>query len=200
MSSETMLERYMPHLFFAGAALYGVFVVSEILVTYQGTAIPKAMLFASAATVLIPLGLVGLHRSLVTERPWLSRIAAVLVVIAAICWSIIIVGDGILEPAGILTEPPGPLALTPLVGLATLYLGYVLFGAAVLLADRHPWRLGVLLVIPGISVPLVMLVLTGIPTYVPNVVNLFAYAAIGWVLFNAAVPARSVGSPAETAT
>ncbi len=200
MSSDTTLERYMPHLFFAGAALYAVFVASEILVIYEGTAIPKATLFASAATVLIPLGLVGLHRSLVADRPDLSRVAAGLVVVAAICWSIIIVGDGILEPAGILTEPPGPLALTPFVGMATLYVGYLLFGATVLLADRHPRLLGVLLVIPGVSVPLVMLVLTGIPTYVPNVVNLLAYAAIGVVLYTADVPSRRVTSPADTAT
>ncbi len=202
MPSETgtfsTLEEHVPKLFLVGAALYAVFVASEILATYSGTSIPQDTTFASAATVLIPLGLLGLYPALVERRPYLTRVAAVLVVVAAICWAIIVLGAGILEPTGVLTEPPGPLALAPLVGLATLYPAYALFGITVLLADVHPKAVGVLLLVAAVSVPLVRIVLTGVPSFIPNVVNLLAYIGVGVTLLTAGVPTDGVEPPADT--
>lgn len=202
MPSETgtfsTLEEHVPKLFLVGAALYAVFVASEILATYSGTSIPQDTTFASAATVLIPLGLLGLYPALVERRPYLTRVAAVLVVVAAICWAIIVLGAGILEPTGVLTEPPGPLVLAPLVGLATLYPAYALFGITVLLADVHPKAVGVLLLVAAVSVPLVRIVLTGVPSFIPNVVNLLAYIGVGVTLLTAGVPTDGVEPPADT--
>jgi len=191
------LEANAPNLFLVGAALYAVFVASEILATYTGTSLPQAELFASVATVLVPLGLLGLYSVLAERRPYLSRAAAVLVVIAAVCWSIVVVGAGILEPTGVLTGPPGPLVLTPFVGMATLYLGYALFGISALLADVHPKAVGVLLLVAAVSVPLVRIVLTGLPSFVANVVNLAAYLGIGIVLLNTDVPTDGVETPTD---
>lgn len=202
MAAETgrlrTLEEYAPELILVGAVLYAVFVVSEILVTYSGTSIPQDTTFASVGGNLVVLGLLGLYPVLVRRRPYLSRAAAVLAVVAVISWSIVVLGTGILKPLGILTEPPGPLALTPIVGMVTLYSAYALLGIDVLLVDIHPRAVGVLLLVAAVSVPLVRLVLTGLPNFAANVVNLLAYIAIGVVLLNAEIPADGVEPPAET--
>ncbi len=192
------LEEYAPELILVGAVLYAVFVASEILVTYSGTSIPQDTTFASVGGNLVVLGLLGLYPVLVERRPYLSRAAAVLAVIAVISWSIVVLGTGILKPLGILTETPGPLALTPLVGMATLYSAYALLGIAVLLVDVHPRAVGVLLLVAAVSVPLVRLVLTGLPNFAANVVNLLAYIGIGVVLLTADVPTDGVEPPADT--
>lgn len=202
MASETgrfrTLEEHAPELILVGAALYAVFVASEILVTYSGTSIPQDTTFASLATILIPLGLLGLYPGLAKRRPYLSRVSAVLIVIAALCWTILVVGAGILEPLGVLTEPPGPLALTPFVGMATLYIGYALFGITFLLADIHPKAVGGLLLVAAVSVPLVWFVLTGLPNFTANVVNLLVYVAIGYILLTTGAPTDGVEPPADT--
>ncbi|WP_276253065.1 hypothetical protein [Halomontanus rarus] len=202
MASETgrfrTLEVYAPELILVGAVLYAVFVASEILVTYSGTAIPQDTTFASVGGNLVVIGLLGFYPVLVERRPYLSRAAVILAVIAVIAWSIVVLGTGILKPLGILTEPPGPLALTPLVGMATLYSAYALLGIAVLLVDAHPRTVGVLLLVAAVSVPLVRLVLTGLPNFVANVVNLLAYIGIGVVLLTADVPTDGVEPLADT--
>lgn len=202
MASETgrfrTLEEHAPKLILVGAALYAVFVASEILVTYSGTSIPQDTTFASVGGNLVVLGLLGLYPALVKRRPYLSRAAAALAVIAVISWSIVVLGDGILEPLGILSGPPGPLALTPIVGLATLYSAYALLGITVLLVDAHPRAVGVLLLVAAVSVPLVRLVLAGLPNFTANVVNLLVYIAIGYILLTAGVPTDKVESPADT--
>ena len=204
MASETgklrTLETNISKLFLVGAALYAVFVASEILTTYKGTSIPQAETFASLATILIPLGLLGLYPVLVKRRPYLSRAAAVLIVIAALCWSILVVGAGILEPAGILTEPPGPLALTPFVGMTTLYLGYAVFGITVLLADAHPTVVGILLLVAAVVIPLFFTILSGLPLFIGNIVNLVAYLAIGFIFLTAGVPTDGAETSVETAS
>lgn len=202
VTSETgrfrTFEEYAPELILVGAVLYAVFVASEILVTYSGTSIPQDTTFASIGGNLVVLGLLGLYPALAKQRPYLSRAAAILALIAVISWSIIVVGDGILEPLGILSEPPGPLALTPIVGLVTLYSAYALLGIAVLLVDAHPRAIGVLLLVAAVSVPLVRLVLTGLPTFTANVVNLLVYIAIGVLLLTTDVPTEGVEPPADT--
>ncbi len=202
MASETgrfrTLEEYAPELILVGAVLYAVFVASEILVTYSGTSIPQDTTFASVGGNLVVLGLLGLYPVLVERRPYLSRTAAVLAVIAVIAWSIVVLGTGILKPLGMLTETPGPLALTPLVGMATLYAAYALLGTVVLLVDVHPRAIGVLLLVAAVSVPLVRLVLTGLPNFTANVVNLLAYIAIGVILLTAEAPTDVVEPPADT--
>jgi len=204
MASETgklrTLEANVSKLFLVGAALYAVFVASEILTTYKGTSIPQAETFASLATILIPLGLLGLYPVLVKRRPYLSRAAAVLIVIATLCWSILVVGAGILEPAGILTEPPGPLALTPFVGMTTLYLGYAVFGITVLLADAHPTVVGILLLVAAVVIPLFFTILSGLPLFIGNIVNLVAYLAIGFIFLTAGVPTDGAETSVETAS
>lgn len=192
-------EAKAPILFLVGAALYAVFVASEILATYNGTPIPQDTTFASAATVLIPLGLLGLYPALVERRPYLSRVAAVLAVIGAISWSIVFVGGGILEPTGILTEAPGPLALSPFVGMATTHLAFALFGITVLLVDIYPKAIGVFLLVAAVG-PFLLGLLTGLPSFVGNLVNLVMFLGIGVVLLTAGVPTAEVEPPAEPAT
>jgi hypothetical protein len=202
MASETSrfrtLEAYAPQLILVGAVLYAVFVASEILVTYSGTSIPQDTTFASVGGNLVVLGLLGLYPVLVERRPYLSRAAAVLAVIAVIAWSIVVLGTAFLEPLGIVTEPPDAVALLPLVGMATLYLAYALLGIAVLLVADPPRAIGVLLLVAAVSVPLVRVVLTGLPNFTANVVNLLAYIAIGVLLLTADVPTHGVEPPADT--
>lgn len=202
MASETsrfsVLEAYAPQLILVGAVLYAVFVASEILVTYTGTAIPQDTTFASIGGNLVVLGLLGLYPVLAERRPYLARAAAVLAIIAVIAWSIVILGTAILEPFGIVTDPPDAVVLLPLVGMATLYSAYALLGIAVLLDDDHPRAIGVLLLVATVSVPLVRVLLTGLPNFTANVVNLLAYLAIGVILLTADGPTDDTQPPTDT--
>ena len=193
-----LLEAKSPTFFLVGGALYAVFVANQVLTTYTGTSYWFASTFAWASWILVPFGLLGAYPVLVERRPYLSRAAAVLAVTAVIAWSIVVLGTAILEPLGIVTEPPDAVALLPLVGMATLYTGYALLGIAVLLVDNHPRAIGVLLLVTAVSVPLVRVVLTGLPNFTANVVNLLAYIAIGVVLLTVDVPTHGVESPADT--
>ena len=196
MASETgtlrWLEAKAPILFVLGGVLYGVGTVGLILTTYTGTSFLADTTFAAAGKVAVPLGLLGLYPALAERRPYLSRAAAAVAVIPLACWSIVLVAEVVLKPAGIITEAPGVLKLTPFVGFLGLYLAFALFGIAALLADVHSRVLVVLLLVyPGMF-PLWMTVLSEVPDFVSGVFAVVIYAGIGVALWNA------VGSLAET--
>lgn len=202
MVSETgrlaWFEANAAKLFLAGGVLYAVFLANQILATYTGTSFQFAETFAWTATILFPLGLLGLYPDLVERRPYLSRVAAVVAVVLAVSSIVAAVGVGILRPAGILTEAPGPLALTPLVGIGTLYLSFGLFGTTALLADVHPKAIGILMVVTASVSPLFMTVLSGLPQFLANVINVVAYLGIGLILLTAGLPTYGVEPAAET--
>lgn len=202
MESETgrlsWFEANSGKLFLAGGALYAVFLANQIFTTYTGTSFQFAETFAWTATILFPLGLLGLYPDLVERRPYLSRAAAVVAVILAISSTIAAIGVGILRPTGILTEAPGLLALTPLVGIGTLYLSFGLFGTTALLADIHPKAVGILMVVTASVSPLFMTVLSELPQFIGNVINVVAYLGIGLILLSEGVPTFGADSPADT--
>lgn len=201
MSSERgwfgLLEAKAPTLFLVGGALYAVLVANRILGTYTGTSFSLASTFAWAGTVLVPLGLLGLYPALVERRPYLARVAAGVAVILALSSSIVAVGESI-EAAGLLSEAPGPLALTPFVAIISMYLGFALFGIATLLADVHPKAVGILMLVNASVYPLFMTILSGLPVYVANGVNLVAFLAIGLTLLTADLPTDGIEPPADT--
>lgn len=194
-----MLEENAATLFLAGGVLYAVLVVNRILSTYTGTSFTYAAVFAWVAWVLIGFGLLGLYPALAERRPYLSRVAAALLIVPIVCSAVVAIGTGILEPTGILTEPPGPVALAPFAAIITMYLAFALFGIATLLADVHPKALGVIMLAVALLYPLWMTVLSGVPTFVANGIDLVAYLAIGVVLLTADVPTDGVGTPADPA-
>lgn len=189
MASETgkldLLEAKAPILFLLGGVLYGIGTIGLILTTYTGTSFGMDTTFAALGKVLVPLGLLGLYPALVERRPYLSRAAAAVAVIPAVCWSLAFVGGGILEPAGIVTEAPGPLALAPFVGFIGLYVSFALFGISAFLADVHPKMLVFLLLVYPAMFPLWVTVLSGVPDFVSGVVAVVIFASIGIVLGNA---------------
>ncbi len=199
-SKLELLEAKAPILFLAGGLLYGVGTVGLILTTYTGTSFGADTTFAAAGKVLVPLGLFGLYPALVERRPYLSRAAAAVAVIPVACWSLIFVAEVILKPAGIVTEAPGPLALTPLVGFVGLYLAFALFGIAALLAGAHPRGLVVLLLVYPAMFPLWMTVLGGVPDFVTGAFAVAVYVGIGVVLWNADVPTAEAEPAADLAT
>jgi len=182
-------------LFLVGAALYAVFVANQVLTTYTGTSYWFASTFAWAAWILVPLGVLGLYPALVERRPYLSRAAAVVTVIPVLCSAIVFTGE-IVEAAGILSEAPGVLALTPFVGIVTFYVALALFGVTVLIADVHPKAVGVLMLVIASLFPLDRTVLSGLPGFVPNGVELVAILAIGLVLLTEGVPTDEARTPA----
>lgn len=180
-----LLEAKAPILFLLGGVLYGIGTVGLILTTYTGTSFGMDTTFAALGKVFVPLGLLGLYPALIERRPYLSRAAAAIAVIPIACWSLAFVGGGILEPAGIVTEAPDPLALAPFVGFIGLYVAFALFGIAAFLADVHPKILVVLLLVYPAMFPLWMTVLSGVPDFVSGVYAVAIFAAMGIVLWNA---------------
>lgn len=201
MPSETgrlnWLEENAALLFLIGGALYTVFLGNSILTTYQGTSYWFASLFAWAAWILIPLGLLGLYPALIERQPYLSRAAAVVAVIPALCSGIVFFGE-LSEAAGLLTEAPGLLALTPFVTFITFSLAMVLFGITTFLADVHPKAVGVLMVVIASLFPLGMTVLSSLPDFVLNGVELVAILGIGFFLLTADVPTDGVDKSTDT--
>lgn len=189
MASETgtleLLESKAPILFLLGGVLYGVGTVGLILTTYTGTSFLADTTFAAAGKVMVPLGLFGLYPALVERQPHLSRAAAAVAVIPVACWSLVLVAEVVLKPAGIISEAPGVLALTPFVGFIGLYLAFALFGIAALLADVHPRVLVVLLLVYPTMFPLWMTVLSGVPDFASGVFAVVVYSGIGLTLWNA---------------
>ena len=202
MASETgrltWFEANSGKLFLAGGALYTVFLADQILTTYTGTSFQLAEAFAWTATILFPLGLLGLYPDLAERRPYLSRTAAVVAVVLAISSTVAAVGVGILRPTGILTEAPGLLALTPLVGIGSLYLSFGLFGTTALLADVHPKTVGILMVVTASVTPLFMTILSGFPQFIGNVINVIGYLGIGVILLNEGAPTYGVEPATDT--
>lgn len=201
MAAETRwwgsLEAKAPVLFLLGGLLYGIGTAGLILTTYTGTSFGADTTFAALGKVLVPLGLLGLYPSLVNRRPYLTRAAAALTVIPIGCWSLVFVGEAVLEPTGLVTEAPEPLAVAPFVGFIGLYLAFALFGLTALLEDVHPRVLvGLLLVYPAMF-PLWMTVLSGAPDFLSGVVAVVVYAGIGVVLWNADDPVTEAEVPAE---
>lgn len=172
------LESRAPQLFIVGAALYAVLVGNRILATYVGQSFPEATVFATVATILIPLGMLGLYPSLSVQRPYLARVAAAVAVIPAIGWSIVLLG-GVLEATGILTEAPGLLALTPFVAIIGGYVAYALHGITVLLADIHPRAVGVLFLVAAPVYPLFLTILSGVPVFVANGIVTLCILGVG---------------------
>jgi len=201
MASETgkleMLEAKAPILFLLGGVLYGVGTVGLILTTYTGTSFGANTTIAALGKVFVPLGLLGLYPALVERRPYLSRAAAAVAVVPAACWSLAFVGGGILEPAGIITDAPGLLALAPYVGFVGLYVTFALFGVTVLLVDVHPRFLAALLLVYPAMAPLWMTVLSGVPDFVSSVFAVVIYAAVGVTLRNADVSTGEADVPVE---
>lgn len=193
-----VFESNAPVLFLLGGLLYGIGTLGLIYTTYTGTSVGVDTTFAALGKVLVPLGLLGLYPSLVTHRPYLSRAAAVVALIPAACWSLAFIGGGILEPAGIVSGAPGPLALAPFVGFIGLYVAFALFGIAALLAAVHPKSLvGLLLVYPAMF-PLWMTVLSGVPDFLSGVFGVLIFAAIGMVLKNTDLPSTETEIRAES--
>lgn len=179
------LEAKAPLLFILGGVLYGVGTVGLVLTTYTGTSFLPDTTFAALGKVLVPLGLIGLYPSLVEQRPYLARAAAIVAVIPAACWSLAFVGGGILVPAGVIDGAPGPLGLAPLVGFLGLYVAFALFGIAALLTDIHPRVLVGLLLVYPVMFPVWVTVLSGVPDFAYGVFAVAIYAAIGLTLWNA---------------
>ena len=73
-----------------------------------------------------------------------------------------------------------------------------LFGLTVLLADVHPTALGVLMLVIASLFPLFEIVLSGLPGFVPNVIELVAVLGLGVVLLTTGVPADGVEPPTDT--
>jgi len=203
MASETgrleLFEENASTLFLAGGALYAVFVVNRILSTYTGTSFTYADVFAWVAWVLMGFGLLGLYPALVERRPYLSRVAAALLVVPIVCSATVAIGTGVLEPTGVLTEPPGPVALAPFAAIVTMYLAFALFGVTALLADVHPRAVGIIMLAVALLYPLWMTVLSGVPTFVANGLDLVAPLAIEVVLLTADVRSDGVGTLADPA-
>lgn len=204
MASQTgrweLLEAKAPVLFLLGGLLYGVGTVGLILTTYTGTSFGVDTTFAALGKVLVPLGLLGLYPSLVTHRPYLSRAAAALAVIPIACWSLVFVGEVLLEPTGIVTEAPEPLAVAPFVGFIGLYLAFAIFGVTTLLVGHHSRILvGLLLVYPAMF-PLWLTVLSGVPDFLSGVFAVGIYAGIGIVLRNAGSSTADADVTAEPTT
>ena len=191
MASESgklqWLKAKAPILFLLGGVLYGIGTVGLILTTYTGTSFLADTTFAAAGKVMVPLGLLGLYPALAERRPYLSRAAAAVAVIPVACWSLVLVAEVVLKPAGIITEAPGVLALTPFVGFIGLYLAFALFGIATLLADVHPRVLVVLMLVYPAMFPLWMTVLSGVPDFASGVFAVVIYSGIGLTLWNADV-------------
>lgn len=200
MSSETgwfgRLEAKTPILFLVGGALYSVLVANRILTTYTGTSFELASTIAWVAWVLVALGLLGLYPTLVDRRPYLSRAAAAIAVIPAVCSAIVVVGETI-KAAGIISEAPGLLGLAPFAAFITMYLVFALFGITTLLADVHPKSVGVLMLVSAAGFLLFMTLLSGLPGFIANGVNLIVYLGIGIILLNTDVPTAEVGPSAD---
>jgi len=192
------LEAKAPILFLVGGALYAVFVAHKVLLTYAGTSFTLANALAWLTWVIVSLGLLGLYPALVERRPYLTRAAAVVAVIPALCSAIVTVGK-IFKAAGMFSEPSGPLGLIPFVAIVTFTLSMLLFGVTTLLADVHPKPVGVLMLVSASVFPLFMTVLSGLPDFVGNGLSLVAYLGIGVVLQMAGVPTDGVEPPADTA-
>lgn len=203
MASETdrlrLLEAKAPHLFLVGGALYAVLVVNRVLSTYTGTSFPQATIFAWVATILIPLGLLGLYPALVQRRPYLSRVAAGLTVIPIICSAIVAVGE-LIKAAGLLSEAPGALRMLPFVGIVSFYLVMALFGITTLLADTYPKAVGILMLVTASVFPLFFIVLSSLPAFIGNTVNLLVYLGIGIVLLNDGVSPDRAEPPTDATT
>jgi hypothetical protein len=202
MASETgwleSIEAKAPELFLAAGGLYVVFVVNRILSTYTGTSFTYAEVFAWVSWIVLGFGLLGLYPALVERRPYLSRVAAFVLVVPVVCSAIVAVGIGILEPTGILTEAPGLLGLAPFAAIVTMYVALALFGIAALLADVHPKPVGGLMLAIALLYPLWMTVLNSVPTFVANGIDLIAYLAIGVLLLTADLPTDGAEPPAES--
>lgn len=193
------LERKAPILFILGGVLYGVGTVGLILTTYTGTSFLADTTFAAMGKVLVPLGLLGLYPALAERRPFLSRAAAVVTVVPLACWGLVLVGDLVLKPTGLVAEAPAPLALAPFVGFVGLYLAFALFGVAALLEDVHPRTLGVLLVVYPAMFPLWLTVLAGLPEFASGVFAVVVYAGVGLTLWSADGATGEPDVPAEPA-
>lgn len=191
------LEENASKLFLIGGALYVIFLANRILTTYTGTSFSLASLFAWAAWILIPLGLLGLYPALVERRPYLSRAAAVVAVIPVISSAIVLIGE-IIKAGGLLSEAPGPLGLTPFVAFITFSLAMALFGITTFLEDIHPKAVGILMVVIAFLFPLNMTVLSSLPDFIINGVELVAILAIGFILRTADVPTDGVNTPVDT--
>lgn len=200
MASETgrleLLEAKSPILFLAGGALYAVLVINRILTTYTGTSFEPASTIAWVAWILVALGLIGVYPTLVDRRPYLSRAAAAVAVIPAVCSAIVAVGETI-KAAGIISEAPGLLGMAPFAAFITMYLVFALFGITVLLADVHPKSVGILMLVSAAGFPLFMTILSGLPGFIANGINLIVYLGIGIILLNTNVSTAEVEPAAD---
>lgn len=191
------LEAKAPILFLLGGVLYGISSVGMLLVTYTGTSFVGDTTLAAAGKVLGPLGLFGLVPALLERRPYLTRAAAAVAVIPLAGWSLVLVGEVILKPTGIVSEAPAMLALTPWVGFLGLYLAFALFGIAALLADVHPRALGVLLVFYPAMFPVWLTVLSGVPDFGYGLFAMAVYTGLGLTLRTADRTTDAADVPAE---
>lgn len=191
------LEAKAPILFLLGGVLYGISSVGMLLVTYTGTSFVGDTTLAAAGKVLVPLGLFGLVPALLERRPYLTRAAAAVAVIPLAGWSLVLVGEVILKPTGIVSEAPAMLALTPWVGFLGLYLAFALFGIAALLADVHPRALGVLLVFYPAMFPVWLTVLSGVPDFGYGLFAMAVYTGLGLTLRTADRTTDAADVPAE---
>lgn len=190
------LDAWSAALFLGGGVLYAVLVANRILMTYTAMAVPHASTVAWLGWILVSLGLLGLYPALVDRRPYLARIAAVVAVVPGVCSAVVAAGE-LLDAAGILTEAPGLLGLAPFAAFVTMYLAFALFGVTVLLADVHPTAVGVLMLVSAVGFPLFMTVLSGLPSYVANGVNLVAYLGVGLLLWTDGVGPAEVDPPVD---
>ena len=176
------LDEKAPLLFLAGGALYAVLAANRLLATFVGTSYWFASTFAWAGTVLVLLGLLGLYPALVERRPYLSRVGAAVALIAAFASFVVLVGE-LIKAAGLLSEAPGPLWVSPFVGMFGADLAFLVFGGAVLLTGTHPRVVGGLLLLLPITLPLWFTVLSSVPSYYSDLLALVVYFGIGFALW-----------------
>lgn len=192
------LEAKAPILFLLGGGLYSILVVNRILTTYTGNSFSLASTSAFAGEIFVVLGLIGLYLVLVERRPYLTRAAAVVAVIAALASSVAFLGE-ILKAAGVLAEAPGPLRATPFVAIIGVNVALLLFGISVLLVDVHPRIVGALMVLDTVMFPLWLTVLSGVPAFIGNLLTLVVYVGVGFALWTGDVPTAGVDTSAEPA-
>jgi hypothetical protein len=158
------LERRSPTLILAGGGLLVGHAVVRGLRAFTDVSTPPDA-FGPAGYLLVFLGLLGLYPALADRSPWLARAAALLAVVPALDYALILL-FGFGELAGIssrlLDVVPGSVFLP--IHQGSMVLAYGLAGLGVLRTDAYPQHVGVLL----LAFPVLMFALMAGTTIVSN--------------------------------
>lgn len=182
-------------LFLVGGGLMTVFAVNTTLRTFVGTSFPPVQgLIGPAGFWLGVIGLLGLYPELADRTPNLALVGALVAVIPAVGWPLIILRGIAIEVLGI-TGLPEVLAALPMVVIASMLLVFGLFGIASLRAGGHSRAVGILLCVPATG--FLLLITNAAPHVVIDAGHAVGYLGAGVILRNADSSADRTGRVAD---